>query len=85
MLNFIFFTVSIFIILKILVTKNSEFVLKVNPYIQTLVAFPFVFIIVLMIPFNFGIGLFVYIVTMYLGLVFQEYYQKFSFNKGETC
>lgn len=84
MLNFIFFTVLIFIILKTLISKNANLLLKVNPYIQTFIAFPIAFIIVLLLPSNFLIGLFIYTVTMYLGLVFQEYYQKFSF-KGESC
>lgn len=84
MLNFIFFTVLILIILKIVITKNSVKLLRVNPYIQTIIAFPISFIIVIMLPSNFLIGLYIYTVTMYLGLVFQEYYQKFSF-KGESC
>lgn len=84
MLNFIFFTVLIFIILKLLISKNATTLLRVNPYIQTFAAFPISFIIVILLPSNFVIGLYIYTITMYLGLVFQEYYQKFSF-KGETC
>lgn len=84
MLNFIFFTVLIFIILKVLISKNATMLLKINPYIQTFIAFPISFVIVILLPSNFVIGLYIYTITMYLGLVFQEYYQKFSF-KGEAC
>ncbi len=84
MLNFIFFTVLIFIILKVLISKNATTLLRVNPYIQTFIAFPISFVIVILLPGSLIIGLYIYTVTLYLGLVFQEYYQKFSF-KGESC
>lgn len=84
MLKFIFFTIIIFILLKMFVSKNATVLLKVNPYIQTLIGFIISFGFVILISSKLIIGLYIYTVTMYLGLVFQEYYQKLSF-KGEQC
>lgn len=84
MLNFIIFISVVFVVLKIIVSKNNQFLLRVNPYIQTIIAFPITFALVILLPKNLLIGIIIYVVTMYLGLLFQEYYQKLSF-KGEGC
>ncbi len=84
MFNFIVGVIAIFVILKVLVTKFSSKLLQINPYIQTFIAFPISFTIVVKVQNSFLIGLCMYMITVYLGLLFQEYYQKFSF-KGDSC